>query len=77
MAGIGTFFLFCVVGVIIVSAILWGETFILNALPNGTAKEQVISNLVIPLEVMVILFAIGAVVSIFLWFKSSSSQDYY
>ena len=70
-SGLGKLLLFSILGVIVTSAILWGESYVVNTLPSGPAKDQVIRNLIIPLEALVVVFVIGAIVSIAIWIHNS------
>jgi hypothetical protein len=60
---------FCIAGIIITSAALYVETFVLNHIPNGVGKQLLAGNLIIPLTILLILFAVGAVASALIWLR--------
>jgi len=77
MSEVGWFFGICVVGIIISSVVLFGELYLFNALPSGQGKQLVASNLIGPLELLIVLFVIGAVISGYVWLRmSAQSPDY-
>jgi len=68
-------FLFCLAGIAIGSVVLSGELAIVNTLyvePFGA--HQVTSNLIAPLETLILLFVIGAIVSAFIWLRTSNQS---
>ncbi len=56
-------FLFCALGIVIDSTVIWGTAGILGYVPPGAASRQVTNYLLVPLEVLDILFVLGAIAS--------------
>jgi hypothetical protein len=71
MNGAAAVFLFCVLGIIIDSVVIFGTAGLIGYLPPGNPTQQVSNNLIIPLEVLDIVFVIGAIVSGYAALKSS------
>ena len=63
-------FLFCVIGIIVVSVVIWGTVGFLGYVPSGLATQQVSNNLLFPLEVLDFIFIMGAIVSGYIAIKS-------
>lgn len=70
MSAAGWAFLFCVIGIVIDSIVIWGTVGFLGYVPSGLATQQVTNHLLLPLEVLDILFVLGAVASAYFAVKS-------
>ncbi len=64
------FFLFCVVGILVDSAFLWGEYLIYNGMANGLSKQQLFQNLITPAWFIMGSFILGAVAFAYISLKS-------
>ena len=71
------FFLCSVVGITIVSAVLFWQTTVFNLLPSGVVEQEISANLPLPLEVMDILLTAGLILSAFAWGQGPSDLLYY